>query len=242
MVISMADISLIPTNGYNNGNCWGGDFIGAAIGGALGSAWGGGGWGNRGGWNGPANTGIAENAVLDSLNSVRDSQNNNAMALLAGQSRSEMTACQGFNGINTAILTSAANNTNWTNQGFANMNQLQQRTLFDLSNTTQQVGFGLNNQIVQQGFDTRQAIGALSAQNAECCCTIRQEMAAGFAAMSAQMAADREAMLRDKVAELTNKNNLLETAQMVNNSNLAQSAYLRSIIPATTTGATTPAA
>lgn len=222
----MSEVSLInPNGGYNNGN-WGGDFIGAAIGGALGSAWGGNGWGNRGGWNNGGGTGIAENAILGSLNSVKDGQNNIAMALQAGQSRGEMTACQGFNGINTAILTSSANQTNWTNQGFANTNQNLQNLIF-----------GLSQQGMQQGFDTRAAIAGVSSQMADCCCNLRQEMSAGFAAIGAQMAANQLASAQEKLCDAKAEINRLKTEQFITASQLGQSAYIRSIIPETTTAA-----
>lgn len=225
----MSEVSLInPNGGYNNGG-WGGDFIAAALGGAAGAAWGGNGWGNRGGWgNG---NGVADTAVLNSLNSVKETQNNNAMALLAGQSRSEMTACQGFNGINTAILTASANQTNWTNQGFANTNQNLQNLMF-----------GLSQQGMQQGFDTRAAIAGVSSQMADCCCNLRQEMAAGFAAIGAQMAANQLASAQEKLCDAKAEINRLKLENTVRESNIAQSLYLRSQIPTTTTINTTPAA
>lgn len=110
----MSEVSLLPTG--NNG-CWGGDAMAAGLGGLVGawvgSAWGGGGWGNRGNWGAPCSgavaSGFAENAILNNLNDINTGVTNLGMNLIQGQGRNDLTACQGFSGVNTAILTTAAN-------------------------------------------------------------------------------------------------------------------------------------
>ena len=105
-------------NGYNNngfGNGWEG-LIGLALVASLFGGWGGFGFGGRGGSYGTPATqadlsaGFANSEIMSDLNDILLSQSQ-------GFAGVQQTLCQGFNGINTAILQSA----NATERGFATM-------------------------------------------------------------------------------------------------------------------------
>lgn len=146
--LSASDVALLSNNRSNDG-MFGGEgswawiiiFLIFALGG-----WGNGfGGNNRGGNNGGGFSGIADNYALatdfatierklDSIgNGICDSTfalNNN---LTNGFSATQQTLCQGFSGLNTAL--------------------------------------------VQNGYETRLGVNNLSAQLANCCCDIRQQIA-----------------------------------------------------------------
>lgn len=217
----MSEVSLIPTG--NNGG-WGGEAVAAGFGGFIGSLFGngwGGGWGNRGNWGAPCSgavaSGFAENAVLNSLNDINTGVTNLGMNLIQGQGRNDLTACQGFSGINTAILTSSANQTNWTNQGFA----------------------GLNTAIVQNGYDTRQEIANNRFAQQECCCALQKQMADGFGSIREKMDQQTITTLQTQLCDAKSKISALESQAFITQSNLAQSAniigHVRAMIPTTTT-------
>ena len=216
----MSEVSLMP----GNTGGWGGDALAAGFGAFVGSMFGNG----CGGWGGFGNRGnfgtvgaieatalSAENAVLNNLNDLRTGVNNIGMNLIQGQGRDALTACQGFSGINQTILTSAANQTNWNNQGFA----------------------GLNATITQQSFDTRQAIAALSAQNAQCCCDLKQAIGAVGASITSKLDQNTIAALQAELCDAKAKNAALESQQFLTASQLAQNQYLISQLKTTTASA-----
>lgn len=106
-------------NGYNNG--FGGDGWWILLLLLLCGGWGNNGWGcNGGGFNGF--TGGYDIGRLATTNDVAVGFNNSAVLsslndIKLGQAGIQQSLCQGFNGINTAILQSA----NGTERGFASL-------------------------------------------------------------------------------------------------------------------------
>lgn len=209
----MSEVSLIGDGaGFGGGNALAAGF-GALIGGAIGGAWGNGGWGGRGNWgpgfgcgceNNGVRSAIAENAILGNLNDINTGVTNLGMNLIQGQGRNDLTACQGFNGINTAILTTSANQTNWTNQGFA----------------------GLNTAIVQNGFETRQEIANNRFAMQQCCCDLKQQVAAGFCDLASKIDKNTITELQTRLCDAKSRIASLESQQFTTASNLAQSQFL----------------
>ena len=110
------EISPITNNGYGYGNGFGGDGWWIILL-ALLFGWGGNGFGYGGGGRGNYATqsdlaaGFANSEIMSDLNSIQ-LQNSQGFANV------QQTLCQGFNGVNTAILQSA----NATERGFATTN------------------------------------------------------------------------------------------------------------------------
>lgn len=104
--LSAADIAAVTrNNGYNNGFGWGGDWIWVIL---LLALFGNNGWGFGGSGYGGGNlnyelgkvatsndvaVGFAQNATLSSLNDLK-----------LGQAGIQQTLCQGFSGVNTAVM------------------------------------------------------------------------------------------------------------------------------------------
>lgn len=120
------DVPVVSTgnNGYNNGFGFGGGWEGligliavaALFGGGFGGFGGFGFGGNRGGYGGNYATqadlsaGFANSEIMSDLNDI-------LLSNAQGFANVQQTLCQGFNGINTAILQSS----NATERGFANL-------------------------------------------------------------------------------------------------------------------------
>lgn len=182
--------------------------IGGAIGAVLGNWLGGGlGYGGRGG----VGYGALEGATLanahetsDKLNALGVQLGSLGTDIVQGQGQANLTACQGFNGVNTAILTSSNMLQNSTNQGFA----------------------GLNTAITNGIYENTVAIKDLALQNAECCCrtnrTIETEAAATRQLIQQNFITDLQTKLCDEKA----KNGALESKLFVSESQAAQTAQI----------------
>lgn len=177
--------------GNNNGNRegWGAEWIWIIVIFAL-FGWGGNGWGHGNNGNGGPQmgydlgrvattndvaNGFASSAMLNGLNDVK-----------LGQAGIQQTLCQGFNGTNTAILTSA----NQTNMGIANLGYEMQNCCCQTQRAIDSVNYNMatNTCAIQQaicnntrdvidsqrestnailGFLTNEKIASLQAQNAQ---------------------------------------------------------------------------
>lgn len=160
--LTPSDVALLAGNNGRNGDGMFGDngawfivlfLIFAAFG------WGGNGWGgNRG--NGSNGSGAMDNYVLASDFATIQRQLSDGFGDLTSQTRYIQNGlCDGFynqaqliNGVNTNIASSTAALQNTLCQGFNNVNQ----------------------GIVTNGYETRNAIQGVSSQLASCCCDIRE--------------------------------------------------------------------
>ncbi len=163
------------------GSSMGSEALAAGAGAFIGS-WFGNGFGDRGGWGhgggmppvlGLGNVGGGEAAAIaatsiaagasitnDKLDNIDNQLNNLGMNLIQGQGQNALTACQGFNGINSAIYQTSAAQVNAANQGYA----------------------GLNTAIVTQGYESRLASADIIKAMADCCCSTQKVVAAEGAA------------------------------------------------------------
>ena len=160
--LSASDVALLSGNNGRNGDGMFGDnaawfivlfLIFAAFG------WGGNGWGgNRG--NGSNGSGVLDNYVLASDFATLQRQLSDNFSNLTSQTRYIQNGlCDGFynqaqliNGVNTNIAGSTAALQSSLCQGFN----------------------GVNQGIVTNGYETRNAIQGVSSQLASCCCDIRE--------------------------------------------------------------------
>lgn len=160
--LTPSDVALLAGNNGRNGDGMFGDngawfivlfLIFAAFG------WGGNGWGgNRG--NGSTGSGALDNYVLASDFATLQRQLSDNFSNLTSQTRYIQNGlCDGFynqaqliNGVNTNIAGSTAALQNTLCQGFNSVNQ----------------------GIVTNGYETRNAIQGVSSQLASCCCDIRE--------------------------------------------------------------------
>jgi hypothetical protein len=160
--LSPSDVALLTGNNGRNGDGMFGDngawfivlfLIFAAFG------WGGNGWGgNRG--NGSTGSGALDNYVLASDFATLQRQLSDNFSNLTSQARyiqngicdSAYATAQLINGTNTNIANSTAALQNTLCQGFNSINQ----------------------GIVTNGYETRNAIQGVSSQLASCCCDIRE--------------------------------------------------------------------
>lgn len=160
--LTPSDVALLTGNNGRNGNGMFGDngawfivlfLIFAAFG------WGGNGWGNNRG-NGSNGSGAYDNYVLASDFATIQRQLSDNFANLTSQARyiqngicdSAYATAQLINGVNTNIASSTAALQNSLCQGFN----------------------GVNQGIVTNGYETRNAIQGISSQLASCCCDIRE--------------------------------------------------------------------
>lgn len=194
------------------GNCGlGGTALGAGFGGFLGSMIGNNGFGFGGRGYGVGTYGALEGATLANSHETSDKLNALGVQLagmsdniIQGQGAANLTACQGFSGVNNTVQTSSQMLQNSTNLGFA----------------------GLNTAISNGSFETVSAIKDLSLQSAKCCCetqkTIQEE-----GAKTRQLIQDNLITeLQTKLCDEKSKNSSLETQVAFQKSQEAQTAHI----------------
>ncbi len=194
-------------NGYNNG-MFGGDWF-AWIVLLLLFGWGGRGFGGFGGGNGfvggydvgklattnDVAVGFAQNATLNSLNDLK-----------LGQANLQQTLCQGFNGVNTSILTSSNALQSQLASCCCDIGQAIQGVNYNMATNTCNITNAINNS----------ARDIIDNQNAN------------YRAIHDELVANKIEAKNERIAELTQQVNALNLAQSQAN----QNAYLTATIDA----------
>ena len=189
---------------YNNGGMFGNGDWGAWFLLLLLFGWGNNGWGNNGA-NGydigklattnDVAVGFNNSAVLNSLNDIK-----------LGQAGIQQTLCQGFNGVNTSILTST--------------NGIQSQ-LADCCCTTQRAIDGVNYNMATNTCNITNAINNATRD-------IVDNQNANYRAIHDELVANKIEAKNDRIAELTQQVNKLQLAA----SQQAQNAYLTATMDA----------
>lgn len=268
----MTDVSLLPTTGLVGTGCGWGSAGAAALGAFVGS-WFGNGWGgngfNRGGCG--YGEGIAAgasawgtNLVMDNLNQLQNSVgqvnagiNNLGLNLVQGQCAVQRqigdaaygvqnSLCQGFSGVNATVNSTTSQLMNANNQGFAGLNATINATNATTNNYLAQGFAGLNTAVQANGYESRLAVKDLAAQNASCCCEIKNAIAVDGAATRQLIQNNYISELQTKLCDAKSKIATLESNAFTSASNQAQTAQIvGAILPhilRDTTTTTTPAA
>lgn len=203
----MDNMTLLPTGSMGN------DALAAGAGAFIGS-W----FGNGFGWGGNRN-GVADAAVvaattsadaimLDQVGNLQTSVNALGLNLVQGQGQSNLVACQGFNGINQTINSTAATSQNTMVQGFA----------------------GLNTVINQASSDTRFAIADLARQAAECCCETNKTIVAEGAATRQLIQQNLITQLQTELCDSKSRVSQLESQVFLQGSQAAQTQQIISTV------------
>lgn len=152
----MDSMNLLPVNTDSG---VGGPALGAFAGALFGS-WFGDGFGGRGYGAGaaPVAAAVDTSIVLDNLNTLQQSLNGVGLSVV-----------NGVNGVNTTVLQSA----NQIGNGLCELGFQNSQNTAQVVNAVTQGFSGLNTSIVSQGYESRLATQAASAQAAECCCEIK---------------------------------------------------------------------
>lgn len=224
----MDAMKLIETSGSGMGA--GGTGLAAAAGAFFGSWFGDNtGYGRRGDVPLAAATGaVADTVILDSLNSINSGIGSLGNTLIQGQGNAALTSCQGFNGLNSTVASTAAMTQNTLAQGFAGVNASINSGDALIQNTLAQGFGGLNTAITSQGYESRLATAGLSSELAACCCSTKTAIAAEGAAtrqlIQNNLITDLSTQLCDsksKVAQLENQvafgaSQAAQTQQIIN--------------------------
>jgi hypothetical protein len=207
----MSDILPVSTGiGFNNGNGFGADtmgaFAGALFGSWFGDAWGGN-WGNRGVAGDAAATGFSTQILNDGINAIQNSVNNMNMNLSSG-------LCNvGYQNLDQNSRTNLA-----MMQGFATLGH------DNCQNT---------NAIVS-------AVNGVGTQMQECCCStqrlVEREACATRELIQAQYARALETKLCDAKDEISALKSNLYTQNAINASAANIIAHVKAMLPASTTG------
>ena len=141
------------SNGYNNG-MWGGDWAWWIVLLLL-FGWGNNGWGNNSGYGGGHGQFGYDIGKLATTNDVAVGFNNSAVLsslndLKLGQAGIQQTLCQGFNGVNTAVLQAQ----NATEKGFAQAGY----QIADCCCQTQRAIDGVNYNMAKNACDIQNSI------------------------------------------------------------------------------------
>lgn len=193
------------------GSGLGAGFVGGAIAGLLFNGGGWGGWGNRGG---AVDASVDTASILSAVNGVQNAVNQGQLTTQQSMSQQNM------------FLGNMINNTGDQITGAINAS-----TLADAQNTAaiQSSLCGINQNISNQGADTRLQMCQLSAQMQQQCCELRQEIAQEACATRQAIYDQTTQALRDKVTELSANN-----AALVAQANLvaSQAAQTQTILAA----------
>lgn len=210
----MSDILPVSTGiGFNNGNSFGADtmgaFAGALFGSWFGDAWGGN-WGNRGVAGDAAATGFSAQILNDGINAIQNSVNNMNMNLSSGLCNIGYQNLDQNSRTNIAML-----------QGF---NQIGRDTCASTSAVVS-------------------AVNGVGTQLQECCCAtqrlVEREACATRELMQSQYARTLETKLCDAKDEINALKSNLYTQNAINASAANIIAHVKAMLPTTTT---TPAA
>ena len=194
----MDNMTLLPTGSM------GSDALAAGAGAFIGSWFGNGlGWGGRNGVTTDADT-----VMLDQVGNLQTSVNALGLNLVQGQGQSNLVACQGFNGINQTINSTAAASQNTMVQGFA----------------------GLNTVITQASSDNRFAIAELARQAAECCCETQRAIASEGAATRQLIQQNFITQLQTELCDSKSKVSQLENQVFLQGSQAAQTQQIISTV------------
>lgn len=260
----MTDVSLLPTVGTAGYGCgWGNAgaaALGAFVGSWFGNGWGGNGWGNRNGYgDGLVSAGASAwgtNLVMDNLNQIQNTMgqvnggiNNLGLNLTQGQCAVQRqigdaaygiqnSLCQGFSGVNATVNNTSAQLLNANNQGFAGLNATINATNATTNNYLAQGFSGLNTAVQAQGYESRLAVKDLSAQNASCCCEVKNAIALDGAATRQLIQNNYINELQTKLCDAKSKIATLESNAFTSASNQAQTAQLISELRSTSSSST----
>lgn len=138
----------------------------------------------------------------------------------------------GINGVANSV-----NNLNTSNlQGQCNIQSGVDRNAAQIINAQNQGFAGLNTAIVQNGYESRLATAAASAQQAQCCCDLKGLIRDEGCATRALITQTQVDALRDQLCQARSENSLLRMQA----DNAAQTALIfdRYPKPTTTTTAT----
>lgn len=207
----MSDILPVSTGiGFNNGNGFGADtmgaFAGALFGSWFGDAWGGN-WGNRGVGDAAAATGFSTQILNDGINAIQNSVNNMNTNLSSG-------LCNlGYQTLDQSTRNVIANM-----QGFASLGNEACRN---------------TNAIVS-------AVNGVGTQMQECCCAtqrlVEREACATRELMQSQYARTLETKLCDAKDEINALKSNLYTQNAINASAANIIAHVKAMLPISTTG------
>ncbi|MEG1651904.1 MAG: hypothetical protein RRZ38_00135 [Hafnia sp.] len=205
----MDSMNLLPVNTDSG---VGGPALGAFAGALFGS-WFGDGFGGRGYGAGaaPVAAAVDTGIVLDNLNTLQQSVNGVGMSVV-----------NGVNGVNTTVLQSA----NQIGNGICEIGFQNAQNTAQVVNAVSQGFSGLNTAIVTQGYESRLATQAASAQAAECCCEIKGAILADGQATRALI--DRYAYenLQTQLCDAKAKISTLETQNYLQASQAAQTQQI----------------
>lgn len=207
----MSDILPVSTGiGFNNGNSFGADtmgaFAGALFGSWFGDAWGGN-WGNRGVAGDAAATGFSTQILNDGINAIQNSVNNMNMNLSSG-------LC---------------------NIGYQNLDQNSRMNIAMLQGFNQ---LGRDNCTSTSAVVS--AVNGVGTQLQECCCAtqrlVEREACATRELMQSQYARALETKLCDAKDEISALKSNLYTQNAINASAANIIAHVKAMLPASTTG------
>lgn len=162
------EVKMVDSDGFGGcGYGYGGmGFIGGLL---VGSLWGGNGlgWGNRGNWGNYCNNtqAIDTASITSAVNNVGNQVNNLGMQNLQQTCNTNMNMVNAVSSAYDALNNTLNQNNIALTQGLAGVN----------SALCQGFG-GLNQSINTQGYESRIATNSVSAQLANCCCDLKQEI------------------------------------------------------------------
>ena len=194
----MADTTMIPFDAGHDGLEAG---LGGAVGAFLGSwfmnGWGGGGWGGWGGRGfGPgygdsaagvvaaSDRAVADSVIMDSLSHVSDQVSGVNTAILSSQAQQNSAMCQGFSGVNNSVFQSAAGLSRDMGTGF---NAISRDVTSGNAGINQNLCSGFANTIAALNangaaarYDTMSGFNQTQRAIDACCCNTQTALANGF--------------------------------------------------------------